>query len=181
MQRHKLFADIRRSEPHAFQAVDQVWLSTRDFRLHLPFKKLSPCYIGPFPIRRQVNEVTYQLQLPPRYKIRPTFHVSLLNPFSPSTTGCTKPDAPPPPEIVEEASVYQVQEILNSQRWGDRLEYWEGYGPEERSWVARVHILDPLILEEFHQNHPNRPALRGRGRPRRRVRASGAAPAGGVM
>ncbi len=122
-------------------------------RSHIPAKKS--------------HKVTYQLKLPSRYKIHPTFHVSLLKPFSPSTT--------------EEASIYQVQEILNSWRRSARLEYlvdWEGYGPEERSWVARDDILDPLLLEEFHQNHPNRPALRGRGRPRR-VRASGAAPGGG--
>ncbi len=56
-----------------------------------------------------------------------------------------------------------------------------GYGPEERSWVARDNILDPLLLEDFHRNHSNRPAPKGRGHPRRRVRASGATPGGGVM
>ncbi len=40
-------------------------------------------------------------------------------------------------------------------------------------------ILDPLLLEEFHRNCPNCPAPRGRFCPRRRVRASGAAPEGG--
>ncbi len=147
VRRHKFFADIRRSEPHAFQPGNRVWLSTRDLRLRLPCKKLSPRYIGPFPIQRQVNEVMYQLQLPSRYKIHPTSHVSLLKPFSPSNTGCTEPDAPPAPEVVKEASVYQVQEILNSQRRGARLEYlvdWEGYRPEERSWMARDEFSRPL-------------------------------------
>ncbi len=133
--------------PPSILARRSVWLSTRDLHLCLPCKKLSTCYIGPFPIQRQVNEGTYQLHLPARYKIHPTFLVSLLKPFSPSTTGCTEPDVPPPPEVLEEAAFYQVHDILDSWRCGARLEYLvhsDGYGLVERSWVARDDILDPL-------------------------------------
>ncbi|KAL0151632.1 hypothetical protein M9458_053033 [Cirrhinus mrigala] len=144
---------------------------------------MSPRYIGPFRILRQINDVTYQLQLPPRCRIHPTFHVSLLKPFSPSATDTPGAEAePPPPEVLEQSSVFTVREILDSQRRGGRLEYlidWEGYGPEERSWVNRDDVLDPLLLLEFHRSHPNRPAPRSRGHPRRRVRASGAAPGRG--
>lgn len=137
---------------------------------------------GPFKIQRQTNEVTYELQLPSRYRIHPTFHVSLLKPFFPSVPGPTEPDEPPPPEILDLPSIYLVIDILDSRRQGGQLEYlvdWEGYGPEERSWVARDDILDPMLLEGFHRTHPDRPAPRGRGRPRRRLRVSGATPGGG--
>ncbi|KAI2646367.1 Transposon Tf2-8 polyprotein [Labeo rohita] len=179
--RNKLFADARRRTSPTYQPGDQVWLSTRDLRLRLPCRKLSPRYIGPFKILRQINDVTFQLQLPPRYRIHPTFHVSLLKPFFPSAT--EPPGAelePPPPEVLDQPSIYSVREILDSRHRGGHLEYlidWEGYGPEERSWVPRDDVLDPMLLADFHRDHPDRPAPRGR--PRHRVRASGAAPGGG--
>ncbi len=180
VRRHKTFADTRRSNTPTYQPGGKVWLSTRDLRLRQPCRKLSPRYIGPFPIQRQINEVTYLLQLPPRYQIHPSFHVSLLKPFSPSAPGPTKPETPPPPEILDQPSIYQVRDILDSWRRGGWMQYlidWEGYGPEERSWVARDD--DPTLLTEFHRLHPDRPAPRGRGRRRRRSRVSGAAPGGG--
>ncbi|KAI2660106.1 Transposon Tf2-8 polyprotein [Labeo rohita] len=183
VRRHKSFADARRRAAPNYQSGDLVWLSTRDLRLRLPCRKLSPRYDGPFRILRQINDVTFQLQLPPRYRIHPTFHISLLKPFSPSATESPGAEAePPPPEVLDQPSVFTVHEILDSWRRGGHLEYlvdWEGYGPEERSWVNRDDVLDPLLLLEFHHSHPNRLAPCIRGHPRRRVRASGAAPGGG--
>ncbi|KAL0153116.1 hypothetical protein M9458_051572, partial [Cirrhinus mrigala] len=150
-----------------------VWLSTRDLRLRLPCRKLSPRYIGPFQILRQINDMTFQLQLPPRYRIHPAFHVSLLKPFSPSATDTTGAEAePPPPEVLDQPSIYTVHEILDSRHRGGCLEYlidWEGYGPEKRSWVSREDVLDPTLLLDFHRSHPDRPAPRSHGRPQCRV------------
>ncbi|KAI2663454.1 Transposon Tf2-11 polyprotein [Labeo rohita] len=114
VRQHKRFADVRRRPAPAYQPGDQVWLSTRDLRLRLPCRKLSPRYIGSFKILRQINDVTFQLQLPP--------------------------------EVLDQPSIFTVHEILDSWRQGGHLEYlvdWEGYGPEERSWVPRDDILDP--------------------------------------
>ncbi len=57
-----------------------VWLSTKDLRLRLPCKKLSPRYVGPFKILRPISPVSFRLELPANYRISPTFHVSLLKP-----------------------------------------------------------------------------------------------------
>ncbi|KAK3516619.1 hypothetical protein QTP70_022038 [Hemibagrus guttatus] len=140
---------------HLSQEVGQkVWLSTRNLRLRLPCKKLSPKFIGPFGIIRQ--------------------------PAHPAIGEARTGAAPPPPLDIEGSPVYQVRALLNSRRVRSRLQYlvdWEGYGPKECSWVDSGDILDPSLIEDFHRSHPERPAPRLRGRPRRRT--PGVVPRGG--
>uniref|UniRef100_A0AAR2LFT3 Chromo domain-containing protein n=1 Tax=Pygocentrus nattereri TaxID=42514 RepID=A0AAR2LFT3_PYGNA len=107
-------------------------------RLKLPYKKLTPRFIGPFRI------------------LSPTFHVSLLKPVHSSQ--------------VDGSPAHVIHSLLDSIRHGGRLQYlvdWEGYCPEERSWVATEDILDPS-LSDFHRDHPDHPAPKPRGRARRR-------------
>ncbi|KAK3523581.1 hypothetical protein QTP70_002729 [Hemibagrus guttatus] len=161
LRRRRTTADLLRSQAPNYQPGQKVWLSTQDIRIRLPCRKLSPRFIGPFPITRQINPVTYHLQLPPEYKIHPVFHVSLLKPHHLSVLPSTEPgeaEEPPLPLIVDDGAAYLVQDILDSRCRGGHLEYlvdWEGYGPEERSWVPRNNLLDPSLLDDFHARHPN--------------------------
>ncbi|KAK3562655.1 hypothetical protein QTP86_003396 [Hemibagrus guttatus] len=146
LHRRRRTTDLRQSDAPAYQPGQKIWLSTKNIRLRLPCRKLSPRFIGPFTILKQINSVMYKLQLPPE-----------------PGDGAVEPLLP---LLLDDGTGYEVKEILDSRRRGGQIEYlvdWEGYGPEERSWVSHDDILDPNLLETFHAAHPHRPAPRGRG------------------
>ncbi|KAI2660458.1 Transposon Tf2-9 polyprotein [Labeo rohita] len=134
--------DVRRNRPTAIA-------------VQVPSTPLANGYGSPpetcasdFPARSSV------LDLPANYRISSTFHVSLLKPILPI--------------LVDGEEAYQVRDLLDSRCWGRVLHYlvdWEGYGPEEWSWVNAGDVLDPALKEAFHRTHPERPAPRPRGRP----------------
>ncbi len=165
--------DINTPTPNTPQANGsgcQPRICASDFHL----KKLSPRYVGPFKISRQISPVSFRLELPSNYRISPTFHVSLLKPAG-GPSGETEMGARPQtplPFLVDGEEAHRVHELLDSRRRCSTLQYlvdWEGFGPEERSLVNAGDILDPTLTEEFHRTHPEKPAPRPRGRPRRRL------------
>ena len=79
----KKWADTRRRHVE-YKEGDQVMIKLlpQQFKtLRKIHKRLVRRYEGPFRVVRRVGNVSYQLQLPPRLKIHPVFHVSLLKPY----------------------------------------------------------------------------------------------------
>ncbi len=170
-----------------YSSVRKSHLSTRGPCLAIHPGHSSPTALqkAESPVNRSFsgNEAHQRYHLPDQYRISPTFHVSLLKPF-------TDPLLPPSTEH-ESTRGHSQRNHLHSQgnprlqtagRPAGQLQYlidWEGYGPEERSWANKDDILDPSLINDFHQAHPDRSAPRGRGRPRCRSRASGDTRRGG--
>ncbi|MCI4392739.1 hypothetical protein PGIGA_G00149220 [Pangasianodon gigas] len=158
-KRNQAQANRRRRPACCFRPGQRVWLSSRDFPLRVDSRKLAPRFVGPFKVIRKVNPVSYQLQLPHSLKINPTFHVSQLRPVLTSSLA-PAPKAPPPPRIIDGQPAFTVHRLMNSHQVRGGIQYlvdWEGYGPEERSWVPARDILDKNLIRDFHLHHPTAP------------------------
>ncbi len=111
VRRNQVQADRHRRHNPEYHVGQWVLLSARDLRLYLPCRKLSPRYVGPFQITRQITPVSFELKLPNHYRISPTFHVSLLKPADGPGEGSEEPleDADPLPISREEEEISGVR------------------------------------------------------------------------
>lgn len=117
--------------------------------------KLAPCFVGHFPISKVVNLVAVCLQLPRSLKIHPTFHVSRVKPLVSSHFGPSFRPLPPN-QLIDGAPAFNVRRFLCSRwrGWGlHHLADWEGYGPEDHSWVPVHNIPDKILIQDFHRTH----------------------------
>jgi hypothetical protein len=114
-----------------------------------------PKYLGPFPVRRMVGAAAAELELPPSYRIHPTFHVSLLRPF----TGPASADPPPDPGPVafdQGVPLYTVERILTHRdrsigrsKVREYLVKWEGFSDESNSWEPDKNFTDSLAQDAY--------------------------------
>ena len=110
-----------------FNVGDLVWLKTNNLTLPASLtKKLSPRWVGPFPITQVINRNSYRLQLPASWRLHPVFNVSQLKPHHGG-----RPAVEEPVFTTDQGPEYEVGEILQH-RVGprNRLELlirWKGY------------------------------------------------------
>ncbi|XP_075098050.1 uncharacterized protein LOC142175366 [Nicotiana tabacum] len=81
--RQKSYTNIRHRDLE-FKEGDYVYLRVYPMKGIMRFGrkgKLSPRYIGPYPILERIGLVAYHLALPPKLSSNPVFHVSILKQY----------------------------------------------------------------------------------------------------
>jgi hypothetical protein len=151
--------NTRMTKPHSFKVGDSVLLSTKHINLSLPYRKLSPAYVGPFSIRdlRGTNAVILNysewFQL-----LNPKVNIDYLRPYRLRTPDIGSPPASlsaQPVEVgIDGSSWYQVEDILDHRgRAGPLCEClvrWKDFDVSHDSWVHRK-ILTPLALQAYER------------------------------
>jgi hypothetical protein len=158
-QRQAKYADQHRREVK-FAIGDQVLLSTEHLRMIGADKrtpKFTFKYLGPFEIKRVVNDNAYELDLPDPLRIYPVFNASRLKAYQDgraSFPSRPRPDVRPPPETSEDgAEQYEVESILAVRGSGPRAQFlvkWLGYPDWESTWMKRSGLNEAReVLAEF--------------------------------
>ncbi|KAI2647019.1 Transposon Tf2-9 polyprotein [Labeo rohita] len=169
-ERTRRAANHHRSRAPRYVCGQRVWLSTRNLPLQPPSRKLAPKFIGPFSIVKVLNPVAVRLRLPNYLRqVHPVFHVSCIKPV---ICPPSRPSPPYPPVIVENPSVFKVKKLLAVRPRGRGFQYlvdWEGYGPEERSWIPARDILDRSLIDGFLRSRQSSALGMPGGAPRGRA------------
>ena len=142
-----------------YRAGDQVWLEGCNLRVDWPSAKLAPKRHGPFKVKKVLSPITYQLKLPPQWKIHDVFHTDLLTPYHEMEfhgPNFTKP----PPDLIDGEEEYEIKEILQSRRnrRGRKVQYlvkWKGYPDSENQWVDWDDLHADEALVDFKSKNPD--------------------------
>ena len=103
--------------------------------------------------------MTYELELPPQWKIHPVFHTNLLTPYKETALHRANYTRPPPDLITGEAK-YEVEQILDARRRGQgrKLQYyikWKGFPMSDSTWEPPEHLNNTQdLITNFYHLHP---------------------------
>ena len=92
----------------AYPVGDYVWLDGRNIKTYHLTAKLALKRHGPFKITRALSAITYQLELPVKWKLHPVFHVDLLTPYRETNFHGVNYDKPPP-DLINREEEYEVE------------------------------------------------------------------------
>jgi hypothetical protein len=146
----KKYYDQRRVEAPSLKKGDRVYIRRRtsgeksfNIKTGRESQKLDEVKIGPYCVSEELPHDNYRIALPPRMRIHPVFHISLLdktkNPISTLRT-----------DVEDE---FEVERILDKRRRNGTTEYlvkWKDYSESENTWEPTRNLHCPDRVTQFH-------------------------------
>lgn len=172
-QRQAHYADQHR-RPASFAVGDRVMLATKHIQLLGDAKrtrKLTSPFIGPYLVKRVINDNAYELQLPATLRIHPTINISQLKAYHDGSDAFPfrpQPHSRPEPVSNEDngAPSYDVERILDKRSSRRRTQYlvlWKGYPLEEATWEPLAHLAgSSAAIADYESGAASAPQRRRR-------------------
>ncbi len=136
-----------------------VWLEGVNLRTLYPTSKLAPKWYRPFWIKQDLSDITYELELPPQWKVHLVFHANLLTPYKETALHGTN-YTQPPPDLIKGEAKYKVEQILDARQRGQghKTHYyvkWKGFPMSDSMWEPPEHLNNAQdLISDFYRLHP---------------------------
>ena len=140
----KKYFDNKREDAPSLKEGDRVYLrrtkNATDFNIKTrnDMDKLNCLLLGPYEIKRKLENDNYELWLPENMRIHPIFHISLLKPTENAVNKDNNPD------------IYEVDAIIGKKVSGGRKLYevkWKGY--DQTTWEPLRNLNCHQLVERY--------------------------------
>src|SRR5579863_8880869 len=154
---------IKQNKFKLFSEGQKVWLDSMNLKTTHPVTKLCPKRYGPFTVTKKISHVTYQVDLPPSWKIHNAFHASLLSPYQ-EMLEHGQNFTEPPPDLIDGEQEWEVERIVATRLYGrnKKRQYhirWKGYSEAHDTWEPVSNIHAPDLVAAFHQREQQTPTI----------------------
>jgi len=166
--------DKRATEQPSLGVSHLVMLNAKNIHTKRPSKKLSPNLYGPLKVLARNGSMAYKLEISPRWKIHPGFHISLSEPYR----ALNIPNLEQPPRdpedivgdlefvgrIVKSEIISYTQKVRPRNKPIHQVVYFvklKGWAEDENTWEPPEGMKNALEeVERFYRDNPEIPSPR---------------------
>ena len=133
----------------SYRIGEKVYLQTDNIKIKWVSKKLNHQSIGPFMIKRNIKNLSYELDLSVNMRIHSVFHAFMLqscDQFIPLQTKSM---------LVKSDEEYEVERILDKKTISETVHYlvkWKEYNTSESTWEPTMNLRNcARMLQQFEK------------------------------
>ena len=133
----------------SYRVGERVYLWTDNIKIKRVSKKLNHQSIGPFMIKRNIKDLSYELDLSVNMRIHSVFHAFMLQSCDQFIPLQTKPT------LIESDEEYKVERILDKKIISGAAHYlvkWKKYNISESTWKSKANLRNcARMLQQFER------------------------------